>query len=214
MARIKILIMILGVFIVINCQSNMDDFQNLSPEDRKELAIQKNDVAMQMFQRYLLLHENDSIAYQVLDSLDLAIKYDSTYSLAYQNKAGILTQMGNYQEAVNVLETLVQRQDTTEAMVITHLGMSYDMLSHFYKEKAQKTLEKAIAIYDEKLKEDPENVWMWSERAMLFAYSGSREKALEEIEKIIAKFPDDDMPLSYKEEILRFDREEFIKSMY
>lgn len=82
------------------------------------------------------------------------------------------------------------------------------------KIKRRGAFENAIATYDEKLKEEPDNVWLWTERAWLFVLTDSKEKALEEIEKVLVKFPDDETARLYKEEIVNFDRDEFIDPMY
>lgn len=209
---IRFVFIAFGLFLAIGCQRETD-VPDLAPETKRELAIQKTNSAYQLFQRYLLLHESDSIAYQALDSLDLAIQYDSTYSLAYQHKSNILAHLDSIQTAIEVTQILL-RIDPSDGMIIIQQGFLYERLAMQAKDKARKSFEEAITIYDQKLKEEPDNVWLWSERAWLFAFTDSREKALEEIDKVIEKFPGDETALSYKDEILNFNRQEFIESLY
>jgi len=210
--HIQLLFICLAMLLVAGCQKKTE-LSDKAPEINRELAIQKTNSANQLFQRYLLLHGSDSIAYQALDSLNMAIQNDSTYSLAYQHKSNILAHLDSLNAAIEVIEAFLDINPEDD-MAMTQKGFLYERLSKQSKNKAKEAFENAIAIYDEKLKEEPDNVWLWSERAWLFVFTDSKEKALEEIGKVIEKFPDDETARLYKEEIVNFDRDEFINSMY
>lgn len=199
-------LIITGAFLGCNPEVS---YSKLSSQQQKEIAIQKNDAAVKLFQQFMLINGSDSLFYQALDSVNTAIKYDSAYARAYHNKASMLAEVDSTKAAIRVLDQLV-KIDSTQIMAITLQGFFYEQIGDSLKAHA-KYLE-AIVAYEQRIKNNPEDVNAKVERAFLFLFTDSKNKALKEINKVIQDHPESQAAIIRKESIQNFNRREFIKS--
>lgn len=195
------------LFSACNQQSSKSSSSNHKPDSA---AIEKNDAAVKIFQNYLLLKKPVSVFHQAIDSVNQAIKTDSNYALAYYNKARMFAEVDSIFAAIKVLDSLI-KQDSSQIKAITQQGFLYEKMGK--QTIAQEKYEKAITEYEKKLQKNPDDVKMQSERAFLFIFTHSKQKALSEINKVLKNYPNNETAKAYKNNIKTFDREQFISTM-
>lgn len=164
-------------------------------------AIELNDQAVELMQR----HEYDS----AVMLLDQAIALDANYELPHSNKLGIYIRNQRWDKALEESEQYVQKKpDAAEGC--TMAGMLHESLGDTATAKQYYT--KSIALFDERIN-NPEKKDQIREnklnRAFSFLLLGQEAKAKEEMEKLKAAFPDDQII----EEFLRMNKEDFMKQM-
>ncbi len=111
--------------------------------------------------------------------LDSAIQLDPDNILYPYEKAYVYSTMKRYQDAVDLLEVLVERDDATDDFYQL-LGGCYDYLG--------KT-ENALTLYSDGLKRFPKSGKLYAEAGITHMRSGDSEKALQSFERGISANP-------------------------
>lgn len=189
-----------------SCSSTeKDSYQSINPQ-----AIELNNQVALILQEESLFRgvfPNDSLLNKALDLVNQAIEYDSSYALAYSNKATVLCRLGHYNEAIASLEQ-ASALKPNYAEVIQAQGFIYEKLGQI--DYASDKYQEAIIAFDNRLKKDPKNVQFMTGKAFLLLFTEGKDFALAEINKIIDQYPDNNTALIMKETISLFNREEFI----
>lgn len=116
-----------------------------------QVSVEFNNKALSLWQKEMLKEKPDSsLAVFVISLLDSAITADSSYYLAYGNKANILLGYGRTLEAIETMEKCIKNSpDMAERIAL--LGMLYE--GNGNKSEAVKNYEKALAVYRKRFKE-------------------------------------------------------------
>jgi len=147
-------------------------------------------------QATLLINKRNETSYQeAIKLLDKAIRLDTTYYMAYSNKAVILTRLGKYNEAINIYRHLVTNIKPDYPEAFTMLGMLYDKIGG--KSTAKEYYKKAVQKYSDRISKK-EDVMDMVNRAHL-NYILDKEKGLNEIDSLIKVYPKNDELPMYKE---------------
>ncbi len=155
----------------------------------------------------------DSLNFEsALRMLNKAINIDPQYYLAYANKATILSMLKRYNEAIETIEQIIKiRPDYAEG--IAGQGFLYEKIGD--NKKATEKYNCAIDAYIRRLN-DPckikKKVNIQADIAFMLLFTSGKETATQLIDTIVARNPDNKVANYMKENILSFNRKEFIKS--
>lgn len=144
----------------------------------------------------LLINERTQISYQkAISLLDEAIRLDTSYYIAYSNKAAALTRLKEYNEAIKVYEHLVTKinQDYPEAL--TMLGMLYDKTG--MDSLAKKYYKVAIQKYSDRIREKEDVMDMFNKAHLIYILD--KYKGLAAIDSLINIYPTNEQLPIYKE---------------
>lgn len=182
----------------------------VSVED-KQISVASNNEAMNIYTKVLFnkdtLRKNQA---KIILLLDKAISSDPFNEMAYANKANVLMKLNNYDSAINVLKKAIELNKDNENFV---------MISAFIHEKtgdinkANLYYKKAIEIYDEKLKRNPDNIPYLTGKIFAQNLIGGEKFALKEINKLIEDKPENQFLLQMKTVISNFDRKKYIDNL-
>jgi tetratricopeptide (TPR) repeat protein len=204
MQKIAILITLIYQLLILSC--------NGQSETRKEAdsdltAKQLNDSATFIFARFSGSH--DSLDKAVL-LLDKAINIDSSYYLAYNNKANILCFLGRDDEAINLLDRLLRkRNDLIESKAIK----AYILEKNGYEEKAREIYAEMAAEYGKRAIVDSNNIQLLLSKAFHYFFTEGNERALKEYALLEQKFPDNSQVKAMRDVFYSFVRKDFIGSV-
>ena len=95
--------------------------QKISSNSDREEAKKLNEQAV-----VIISEMNDDKYYEAIALLDEAIDKDSTFSIAYSNKASVLIRLKKYNEAIFILEYLVTNVKPEYPEALSLLGLLYD----------------------------------------------------------------------------------------
>jgi tetratricopeptide (TPR) repeat protein len=189
-----------------SCSSTKkESFQDINPR-----AIELNNQVSKLLQEESLFRgvfPNDSLLHKALNLVDQSIDCDSTYALAYSNKATILCRLGQYKKAIISLEQAAELQPDY-AEVIQAQGFIYEKLGQI--DLADNKYQEALIAFNNRLEKDPDNVHILTGKTFLLLFTEGKDAALAEINKIIKKYPDNNTPLIMRRTISLFNRQEFI----
>jgi tetratricopeptide (TPR) repeat protein len=178
-------------------------------------AIKLSNKAVELFSyaRTKLLAEKKILFDSTLKLLDRAIQIDSAYYLAYANKANVFIAQKKYKKAIKVLKKSVKvRENYAEGLMLQ--GFLYEKINML--DKANSTYIEAIEAYKARLDttfKTKNRVNIQIDIAFMFMLIEGKQKALQFIDQIILRNPENEMALFMKENIKIFNREEFIKSL-
>lgn len=189
-----------GVTKKIGHTENFNENANYSVE-----AVKLNEQATILASEY-----NTTSYHKALKLVDKAIHIDSTYFMAYSNKAQILIMLGKYQEAIEVLNHIVLnlKPDYCEAYV--SLGMLHDKIED--KAMAIEFYNLAIRKYSERIQKN-QNIWDMASRAHIY-YILDKEKGIKAIDSLINAYPGNEELKRTKDHLfIDYNYEEEINSM-
>ncbi len=173
-------------------------------------AIELNNRASQLiFQNNLNedLIRVDSILYEALDYTEEAIRLDSMYYMAYSNKATILCKLHKFQEAIDALE-LVLKFKPYYAEGIQSQGFIYEKMNK--PNLAREKYSQALRAYDHRINKGDNELASLSSKAFLLIFIENKDAAIEEIDNLIERFPNNQEVLLMKQTIANIDKEAFI----
>ena len=144
--------------------------------------------------------------------LNNAIKLDAQYYLAYANKAMILASYKLYTQAIETLNYIIKiRPNYVEG--IANQGFLYEKMGDLTK--ANEKYKEAIEAYLKRLN-DPykimDGVAVQADIAFMLLFVDGKDKALQLIDTIIARNPDNKTAKFMKGNITAFNREDFISN--
>ena len=144
--------------------------------------------------------------------LNKAIKIDAQYYLAYANKAMILAKFKLYTKAIETLNYIIKiRPNYAEG--IANQGFLFEKMGNFTK--ASEKYKEAIEVYLKRLN-DPykimDGVAVQADIAFMLLFIDGKDKALQLIDTIIARNPDNKTAKFMRGNITAFNREEFISN--
>ncbi len=162
-------------------------------------------------QAVLLINERNKKSYEeALTLLNKAILIDTNYYMAYSNKVMVLTELGEYNTAIEVNKYLITtiKRDYPEAIV--SLGMLYDKIGKKYL--ARKYYSEAISKYSNRIAKS-EDILDMVNRAHLI-YILNKKDGLAEIDSLIKAYPENEDLIMYKEYLfLEYDHQKALNDL-
>jgi tetratricopeptide (TPR) repeat protein len=177
------------------------------------LAKALNNEAMSLYNDPYKTHDFNKI----LSLFDEAIKIDSTYYLAYENKATLLSRAQRFNEAINCIKKLQkikknQPEIKDHAEGYVYLGNIYDKIGKHTK--AIKCYKEALSQYNIRFKTKPD-----LNRAFTKLLLGRKKEAFKEIEELISEEEKKEGPdlkhyINMREFFKTFDKNEFLEDLF
>jgi tetratricopeptide (TPR) repeat protein len=195
------------ILFIVTCLTSCNGQEKNSLSRYDPAAVQLNNLAMDIYN--LNSQNTDSISKSVY-LLTLAIQKDSTYYLAYGNKASLLCQIGKSDEAIAVLDKiLTQKKDIVE--LLTFKGFLFEKTGNV--SKAMEIYNSALSLYNQKLKTDSSNISLMLNRAFIYFFVEGNDRAIKEFLIISDTYPNNDQVTIMKDNFLLFDRKVYIDSI-
>jgi tetratricopeptide (TPR) repeat protein len=184
-------ILILLSILTVSCTAHTE-------KKNKQEAIDLNNQAVK------IMSENPDSA---LILLDRAIEIDKNDYLFYSNKANIFLARKDYAKAISSLEKAVDvNPDLAEGSLF--LGILYDKTDQ--TEKAKKLYERAISIFDNRLKKHEKyELSNRMNRAVTLILLGQINQGKKELEKLLTENPENTV-LQY---LQNFDKEKYFNEI-
>lgn len=179
---------------------------NLQSCDAQKNAEAKalNDKAMS------LIIENDSNIWEALNLLEQATSIDSSFYLAYVNKANLYCKIGKYNDAINTLgKAIAIKKDYVEAIMAR--GFFFEKIGN--KEDAKNDYLLSLKIYNKLIKKSPNNLQLQINRAYTFMFIEGKEKGIIEYNKLRNKHPQDSLIKQMYDVFYGFNRKTHIDSI-
>lgn len=182
-----------------------------NPEHNNKQAKFSAEVIKLNEQATLLVNMGDETSYQeAIKLLDEAIQKDTTYYLAYSNKAAILSMLGKHNEAISIYKHIVTNIKPDYPEGFSMLGMLYDKIDE--KSIAKEYYEKAIQKYSERIKKN-EDVLDMVNKAHL-NYILDKQKGLNEIDSLIKVYPNNyELPMYKKYMFLDYNHQKALDDL-
>lgn len=174
----------LGLIIVVT-PSLVACNQHKSDELKSGKASELNDSAMILFQERAFGRATHSYR-DVLDLLDRAIAYDSTYRVAYMNKSSVFQNIGNYDEASAVVrEWLNMHPADAQARIMLAILYGLDgepVLADLH-------LRQVLSDYNTALTSHSDSLELLSDRAFVLILLGQRDQARADMDSLLDAYP-------------------------
>ncbi len=161
--------------------SVLEDPGVVLPPARPEREYDADAVALCDDASYEMMNFNYDAALPLLDE---AIELDSSYYVAYSNKATILAANQQYDQAAEALRKVIHLQPHN-AQAYTGYGAVLMRLDR--RDEAEEQFRLAIAAFNAQLEDDPENSWTIMNRAVPVFLLGKKKLAIRELDRIAAK---------------------------
>ncbi|MGE5354033.1 MAG: tetratricopeptide repeat protein [Acidobacteriota bacterium] len=168
-------------------QGKCGDEKPFKSMDFNPVSMELNNKALSFWQKEMLKEKPDSsVAVLVISLLDSAITADSSYYLAYDNKANILLGYGRTLEAIETMEKCIKNiPDFAEGIDL--LGMVYEFIGS--KKEAIKNYEKALAVYRKRFTEK-HDFNDYSNGIITLLQLGRKKEAESLVNNLPGEFPD------------------------
>ena len=145
---------------------------------------------------------------KAIEAFKQAVNCDSTYPLSYTNLVNAYEQEGNNKEAIKILDKLLILTSQHPHILVWKAKLSEKMGNI---DSANYLYNKAAKSYNLKLRTEPKNVDLITNKIHLMAITDGKQKAIQELEKQIATHPDLEPRLStYRGLLEDFDRHSVI----
>lgn len=194
----------LALLVPISCNSQdpTKKLKTYNPE-----AVTLNNIAMDVFTKNSGNH--DSLL-KAIDILNQAIQKDTSYYMAYSNKASLLCSIGDISEAIITLDQIIKiNNDLLE--IKTLKGYMLEKLGN--KNQAIQIYKDVLYQYDLKLNTDKSNVKLMLNRAFLYFFINDDNKAITEYNRISKLYPNN-MEVEYLRSVFNsFNKTEFLDSI-
>jgi len=126
--------------------------------------------------------DNDSMAVETykaaLKEMPDSLRFAYNLGLTHYNN-------GNYEQAIGAFNRVVEKSEASSELYFESL---FNMANAYAMMKQE---DKALEIYEQALKNDPENTMILFNMGRMLLIQESYEKAIEVLEKVLAKNPDD-----------------------
>lgn len=177
------------------------------PEAKVSLeAIEDNDRGVELLVKY---RENMDSLRLAVDFFDQAIEVDSSYLLAYVNKAQVLCVMGEAKKAIATMDIVCGMKPNDRTYLFAK-GLYQDVAGD--KDLAQNSYKQSLAVYDRLIREYPDSVALCVNKyfTLLFANVPSRQ-VVDSINFYKSKLPNNSAWRMY--DFNAFSKEDFLNNM-
>jgi tetratricopeptide (TPR) repeat protein len=159
----------------------------------------------------LLVNDGNELSYlEAIKLLDKAIRIDSTYHMAYANKASVLAKLGMHIEAIHLYKYLVDSIYPDYLEIYPMIAMLYEKIGE--DSIAKEYYKMAIHKYSERII-DKKEIFDMINKAHL-VYILNNQKGLNEIDSLINVYPTNDELLMYKEYMfIGYDHEKYLEEL-
>lgn len=176
----------------------------VKPLDSKQLFDKA--IELQRENGFFLTTSKDTQVFVNSASLmEKAISLDTKNLNLYTNLAKVYFKLDNTEKAIQVLDNLF-KVDSSYVEAISSQGFIYEKIGE--REKACKKYKKALDVYSFRLNKEYGD---YVNRAFLIMLLYGEKSALEELEKINRKYPEEDVSF-FEYQFQNFDRGNFIKN--
>lgn len=146
---------------------------------------------------------------EALEILDNAIKFDTSYYLAYQNKANVLCKLKKYDSAIKTLEKVIRlHKNTAEALSV----QGFILEKTGKKKEATAKYQASFTEYERLISESPNKVEYQINKAFLLVFLVNKEASQKRIEEIIKEYPDNKRAKGILSLLNTFDRAQYIEN--
>jgi len=155
-------------------------------------AIEMFNISIELLPKRYEAYLNLAVTYLQTDNDSMAIK---TYNRALKEMPDNLRfaynlglthyNNGNYKQAIEAFNLVVEKSEASSKLYFESL---FNMANAYAMMKQE---DKALEIYEQALKNDPENTMILFNMGRMLLIQESYEKAIEVLEKVLAKNPDD-----------------------
>lgn len=174
--------------------------------------IQLNHDAVELLQKAQIFTsdsvEKDRLLNDAITKLDMVIKQDSSFYLAYVNKSIAYRVRGQYNNAIRELEEALRWKNYPEA--IFGIGLIYEKQGK--QEQADQKYKEAYNAYQVYVKTLPSSAKDEVNMNFVLLLLEGKEKSLARINNSLKENPNDTQLLIEKNMIESFDRQKFISS--
>ncbi len=172
---------------------------------------QKNSEAKALNDKAMsLILENDSNIWEALNLLEQATSIDSSFYLAYVNKANLYCKIGKYNDAINTLgKAITIKKDYVEAIMAR--GFFSEKIGN--KEDAKNDYILSLKIYNKLIKKSPNNLQLKINRAYTFMFIEGKEKGIIEYNRLRNKHPQDSLIKQMYDVFYEFNRKTHIDNI-
>lgn len=200
MYRIKIkrgiLLLLIQLLVFASCENNMQTLKQTNSE-------YLNNKGFSFLQEYLMYDDEESLLDSALFYFNEALKVDENNVAAYHNRKVVLSIQGNYNEKIDILKKELEKVDPNDNAT---LAVLYGELCKTYYEQGDTMLgdqmkNKSKHCFNLGLKNN-QNTNLVIEYVFFLAFTESKEKALNELEKYKVYFQKTDIYNDIKQYIL------------
>lgn len=190
MHRIKnhnsLLVLLIPLIVFVSCNNNKQTLKQTNSE-------YLNNKGFSFLQEYLMNDDEESILDSALFYFNEALKVDENNTAAYHNRKVVLSYQGNYNEKIDIIKEELEKVDPNDN---ASLAVLYGELSKTYYEHGDTILgdqmkNKSKQCFNLGLK-NKQNTDLIIEYVFFLAFTESKEKALNELEKYKAYFQETD----------------------
>lgn len=175
----------------------------VTPVDTTEAERQLNE-AVKIIMR---MNHDPASTDSIIALADKALSLDSNLFSAYSYKVNALLEAGRCVEALAVIKTVTARKPADPSNWGAQ-GVMTERLGN--REAATEIYKHVIQLYDEELKDKPNDKFALANRAFFIMFVNGKETGLKEYRKVLKKYPEDEAVLFWKEVFEEFDRKQFI----
>lgn len=180
---------------------------NAQPSAYNSKSIELNNHAVEIFAK----SNGDKVRLkEALVILDDAIKFDTSYYLAYQNKANVLCKLKKYDAAIKTLEKVI-RLHKNSAEVLALQGFILEKSGK--KKEATAKYQASFTAYERLIKESPNKVEYQVNQAFLLFFLVNKEASQKRIEEILKKYPENKSAKAILSLLNIFDRKQYLDTL-
>jgi tetratricopeptide (TPR) repeat protein len=184
----------------------------LSDVDHDERQVRFSEEVINLNeQAVLLINERNQTSYQeAIKLLDKAIRIDSTYHMAYANKAATLSKLGKHIEAIQLYKYIVETIYPGYLEIYPMLGMLHEKMGK--DSIAKEYYQMAILKYSDRINDKKDILDMINKAHIIYILN--KQKGLNEIDSLIIAYPtNDELPL-YKEYLfIGYDHKKYLEEL-
>jgi len=188
-----------------SCKSQVN--QHLASKKIKSEADLLNDKALKTSGATC---NKDSLE-KAIKLFERAIKLDNTVPLFYSNEAEIFCSLKKYKDAIKVLNRFLYYFPVNLSMEVFK-GYIYEKTGDI--DSAEICYSDAMSHYNMEIQENPNNISIQLNRALLLYFTQGNSQAIVEYNRISKKFPNSESVKFLREDFYSFDRKSYINQLF
>lgn len=190
--------------LVLSCRAQNQKTKKVS---YNSTAIELNNIAMDIIRN----NDNNIDSFnKVMQLLDQSIQKDSSYYLAYNNKAQLLCEREKYNEAIITLDKILK---INPALVEVKTFKAFMLEKSGNNDKALDIYKNVLEDYNRNLSTDSDNISLLLNRAFIYFFIDGQDRAIKEYNKVSKLFPNNRTVENMRETFINFDRQSFINTI-